>query len=207
MDLSNWLGGATNRTAAQQGGFGSRNNSVVNPPQQMSSSWAIDLLRNAQKAKTQGGKGGQTRVLGDNYQPPGSAPDSGSAPGGGLGALQVTTGIDAGPVWGQNQVQGTQDALRSYAPNMPSLPGSPQGLPQQFQDILRGNMSGAATNFGRGAAQANAQQQLASEGARAGAGVNWAQLLANQQGGQMQIDALRLAMLLNTLGGISGGLL
>lgn len=115
----------------------------------------------------------------------------GGIPGGGMGT--VTSGIDVGPVWSDSQVQAGANALKA-AGAAPAPSGAfanvsgpaAAALQRQYGDMMRGEMSSAATDFTRGAAYANAQQQLASEKARAQSNLSSAELLARLQAQQYQ---------------------
>lgn len=114
------------------------------------------------------------------------------------GGINVQTGITAGPVLPQNIVQAEQNRLRGYQAQMP--PGA-QYAPfmQQLNDLVGGQLNTAATDFGRDAAYANAQQLLASQRAQAGAGAGWGNAMlgdyASRMGSQGQSLNAILALL------------
>lgn len=118
-----------------------------------------------------------------------TAPNYGRSQGLAQGAqgpgFNVQTGITAGPVLPQNIVQSEQNRLRSY---QPASIGAP--FMQHLNDLVGGAMNTAAMDFGRDASFANAQQLLASQQARANAGLGWGGAAlgdyASQRGSQLQ---------------------
>lgn len=120
--------------------------------------------------------------------------------------FNIQTGISAGPVWQPQQVQQTQQQMRQPPMRMPQFPTrsaySPQtmaGFGGQFGDLMGQMGNSAAINFGRQAAPINAQQNLNSQQARAGAGVNWANLLANEYGTNLNSRSMMNNSLLQLL--------
>lgn len=107
----------------------------------------------------------------------------------------ISTGINVGPVMPQQAVQGHQDRLRGsqgpaqYAPYM-----------QHLNSLLSNQMNAAATDFGRDAAYANAQQMLGSQQARARAGTGWGGVALQQYGNQLGNQQQALSALLSLLG-------
>ena len=119
------------------------------------------------------------------------------APTGG-GNFNITTGIQAGPVWSPQQVQQGQQQLRNPYGGFPQGPrygqmGGPVAstLGSQFSDLLSQGGQQNAMNFGRTASLANARQQLASQTAQGMAGTNWMNLLARQFDTELGTQSLR----------------
>lgn len=107
----------------------------------------------------------------------------------GIPTINVTSGIDAGPVYDAAQTAAAQNRLRQLAAR-PLGFADVLGLP--MDDAQRaalnssyGNAANKAarvlgTDFGRDVSYANAQHQLASEKARASSGVDWGNLGARE---------------------------
>lgn len=120
--------------------------------------------------------------------------------------FNITSGISAGPVWNQQQVGQTQQAMRQPPSHMPMMPSRSSFAPSaqsafggQFGDLMSQGGNNMAINFGRQAAPINAQQNLNSQQARAQSGVSWANLLANQYGTDLASRSLGNNALLNLL--------
>jgi len=130
--------------------------------------------------------------------------------GGGGGGINYSSGITAGPVWGPGQVaqaqQGIGTAGQASASQPLAVPNAPAGmqseLQRQLQDATRAGTSQAQTQFGRDAAYKNAQQQLASEQARAQSGIQGANLGLQMQ----QLNQQPLLQLMKLFGGMIGGI-
>lgn len=112
--------------------------------------------------------------------------------GSGVGGNQMPTyssNITAGPVWNPQQTSAATSAIAAGGGgNLPLIPGmsasgAQQGsVNQQAADAGHAQTAAQAVNFGRDAAQANAQMQLQTQQARAQQGVSLANFLATIQG-------------------------
>lgn len=122
------------------------------------------------------------------------------------GGINYSSGITAGPVYSPQQTAAAQQGIGSYGQQQAAqplaAPGTPAGmqsaLARQLQDATRAGTTQAQTQFGRDAAFKNAQQDLASQTARAQSGVGLANLGLQLQQSQMQ----PLMQLLQMFGGL-----
>lgn len=128
--------------------------------------------------------------------------------GAGINGANITTGIDAGPVYNPQQVQGALQRFKdaSAAP-MPQL-GLPTNAQQQadLSGRYAGSMGYQAQNLGTDAeremAFGNAQQLLASQRGRAQAGTQWGNLAARLGEIGSAEDILRRNSSLSLLGAL-----
>lgn len=114
-------------------------------------------------------------------------------------APNIQTGISVGPVMPQQMVQSEQNRLRNTKAAAPQGPVDYSPYMQRLNSLLSGQMNAAATDFGRDAAYANAQQQLGTEQARARAGTGWGGVALQQYGNQLGGQQQALSMLLSLL--------
>lgn len=120
---------------------------------------------------------------------------------GGSFAPNIKTGITVGPVLPQNIVSQEQNRLRgTQATAMPQGPVDYNPYMQHLNSLLSNKMNAAATDYGRDAAFANAQQMLGTQQAQARAGTGWGGVALQQYGNQLGGQQQALAMLLSLLG-------
>jgi hypothetical protein len=124
--------------------------------------------------------------------------------------FQIQTGITPGPVLPQPVVQQQQQQLQSYQPAFPQYPTRPMGagasaLMGQLNDIVSQATNQYAVDFGRQAAFANAQQQLESQKAQAGAGTGWGRALVTDYASQLANQGQAQNALLSILASMVGG--
>lgn len=113
----------------------------------------------------------------------------------------IKTGITVGPVLPQNIVNQEQNRLRgTQATQMPQGPVDYSPYMQHFNSLLSNKMNAAATDYGRDAAYANAQQMLGTQQAQARAGTGWGGVALQQYGNQLGSQNQALAMILSLLG-------
>lgn len=117
---------------------------------------------------------------------------------------QIQTGITVGPVLPQSVVQSEQNRLRNFQASVPGGQQDYSPFMGHLQSLVGGAMNNAATDYGRDAAYANAQQQLATEQARAGAGQGWGNIALGQYTSQVGDQSRLLNMILSLLGGFGG---
>lgn len=117
-------------------------------------------------------------------------------------APNIQTGVSAGPVMAPAAVQATQNKLRSPQMTAPPQDAGQNYAPymQHLNSLLQQGGDAAAIDFGRDAAFANAQQDLASQQARSNAGLGWGGVGLQQYGNQLGQQQQGLAMLLSLLG-------
>lgn len=115
---------------------------------------------------------------------------------------QIQTGITVGPVLPQNVVQGEQNRLRNFQAPVPGGQQDYSPFMGHLQSLVGGQMNNAATDYGRDTAYANAQQQLATEQARANAGQGWGNIALGQYSSQTGDQSRLLNMILSLLGGL-----
>lgn len=130
------------------------------------------------------------------YSPAAASPGgTGMTPGAGGFYPQIQTGISVGPVLTPNIVQGEQQRMQNFRP---------QGVPSPFMghlnDLIGQGTNNMATDFGRQAAYANAQQQLGTEQARANAGLGWGNVMLGNYASQLGTQQQALQALLSLLG-------
>jgi len=121
--------------------------------------------------------------------------------------FNITSGINqVGPVFGPAQMGQTMQRMRNPPMGMPQFPSQSHYSPatnaefgQQFGDMMRQGGNSMAINFGRQAAPINAQQNLAGQQARAQSGIQWANLLANQHGADLNSRMMANNALMNLL--------
>lgn len=117
---------------------------------------------------------------------------------------QIQTGITVGPVLPQSVVQSEQNRLRNFQAPVPGGQQDYSPFMGHLQSLVSGQMNNAATDYGRDAAYANAQQQLATEQARANAGQGWGNIALGQYTSQVGDQSRMLNMILSLLGGLGG---
>lgn len=108
---------------------------------------------------------------------------------------QVTTGVQAGPIWGQQKIEESQQRMMA--------PGQPMGgaLGELFSSLFGQMNQDNAVQFGRDAAYANAQHQLGSEQSRAQAGLGWGNIAAGDYASMLADKSRLLGTILSMLGG------
>ncbi len=119
------------------------------------------------------------------------------------GGNTYNSGIQAGPVLSQPQVASQmhgmqQSMMRPNAFHIGS-PAQQAALGQNFQSAMNGEAQRGMLDYGRAASQANAGQQLASESARAQAGLRGGGLLNQLASQRSQANAPGRSFLMNTL--------
>lgn len=131
---------------------------------------------------------------------PGSAPN---AQGGFMPRIQ--TGITVGPVMPQANVDAQVGQMRSFQPQMPNEAGRNYNpMLGHLNALVGGQMNNAATNFGRDASFANAQQMLGTQQARAGAGTGWGSVLLGDYTSQLGNRSQGINALLSLLSQFGG---
>ncbi len=123
--------------------------------------------------------------------------------------INVTTGIEAGPVWSPQQVQQGTNAIRhapqtlqgSVAQQGSTMPQAAQAAAQQqLSDATAQGNSQSALQFSRQASQANAKQDLESQRARAfSGGLPWMNLAISDYQGDAMDQMRRGSALANLL--------
>jgi hypothetical protein len=113
----------------------------------------------------------------------------------------ISTGITVGPVMPQAAVNQEQNRLRNtQVSQMPKGPVDYSPFMSHLNSLLSGQVNEAATDFGRDASFANAQQMLGTQQANARAGTGWGGVALQQHGNQLGNQQQSLAMLLSLLG-------
>jgi hypothetical protein len=148
-------------------------------------------------------KGQQGTAMAQNGGP---QPQASQQPQMGTGGFrpQIQTGITVGPVLPQGVVQSEQNRLRNFQAPVPGGQQDYSPFMGHLQSLVGGQMNNAATDYGRDAAYANAQQQLATEQARANAGQGWGNIALGQYTSQVGDQSRLLNMILSMLGGLGG---
>lgn len=133
----------------------------------------------------------------------GAATGGGALPfGGGNPAWpHITTGIDASPVYSDQQVDDAASGMMSGA--LTSLASNNQGASPALMNLLRqnlmGQVSGDQVDFRRQAAGVNAQHQNAAEQARADSGLGFLGFYGDQLGSDLSQQAAQRNSLLRLL--------
>lgn len=115
--------------------------------------------------------------------------------------FNYSSAITAGPVWDQAKTNAGASAIQNGGMPPLALPGMPAsasqmaGLQSQGNSALASANNSAALDFSLNASQANAQQQLASETARAQSGVKLANLGAQLERMGMSQSEVRMRLL------------
>lgn len=119
---------------------------------------------------------------------------------GGPNTGQISTGISAGQM-PQAIVQAAMRRLGTdAAPGVPITPAQNAEMQMQFQDMTRQQGAGAATDLDRLASFEGGRLQLAGERARAGAGLDWMNLLARLNEADLQRESQREQMAFGLMG-------
>lgn len=119
---------------------------------------------------------------------------------GGVGGA-VHTGIQSATIYNPQQVSQQESQLRQM-PQGGAFPGRSGGtLQQMFQDASLASGNRAATDFSRDAALQNAQHELASQQARAQAGIGWGNIQAGQHGQNLGNQSQAIGTLISLLQG------
>lgn len=183
--------------------------SPVSPP---SVNWG--LINNLLGSVMGGSGGGSSSSSGGSTglsDPSGGSSGAATSSAGG-GTPTFNTNITAGPVLSPAQTAAATSAIQSGGGgNVPlsqaSIPASSAqqaSLNQQAADSGIGQTSAAAVDFNRAAAQANANQLLQSQQARAQQGVNLASFLTNVQSNNFQNQQWRRQLMNQLMSGVIG---
>lgn len=108
--------------------------------------------------------------------------------GAGIRGNNISTGIQAGPIYNQQQTQQALQPFRNEASrpltaqgafgNIPMTPQAQNDLGNRFQEGMQYRAQNAMTDAGRDISFGNAQHLLASQKARAQGGTGWGNLAA-----------------------------
>ncbi len=152
-----------------------------------------------------GGVAGANNGYMNNYTKPGNPAGNGN-PGTSSrgqmpqGQFNINTGITAGPAIPQATVQATQQRLQNYQAPSPGAQYAP--FMQHLNSLVGGALGTAATDYGRDAAYANAQQLLAAQKAQAGAGSAWGSAMLGDYASRMGTQSQGLNAILALLQGM-----
>lgn len=177
-----------------------------NTQRQLNEAYANQLAARQQQPAAVAPNTNLLKQLLEGLKPSSGGGSAGGQIGAGMGA--VSSGIDVGPVWDASQTAAGEAAIRSGAGTPPpqvAASGS-STVNRLYQDAMRSNLAADATEFARAAAYANAQQQLASQKARAQSGLSSAELLARLQAQQYQQQAFDNGLNNALLGGVLGSI-
>lgn len=161
-------------------GYGTGRQVLDSPPQPVFSAPQPQAAR-PRRAEGLGGYGARMPVAQPQplYQPP-PAPVQQPTPA--PAGPSYTSGINAGPVWGQDKVDAAAQSIANQpAFSMPSVSGfSPASdTSRLLGDIARQNGAVDSLAFSRAAAKTNADQLFNSQQARAQSGIGGGNLLAS----------------------------
>lgn len=120
-----------------------------------------------------------------------------------------TSGIDAGPVWGQPQMTAAGNAIanqRTYVPNSISGVGVAGDTGRLMSDLAMGNGSTDALAFLRAGAKTNADQLFNSQNARANSGVQGGNWLAGLNATNLANQAARNSSIMGIISSLLGSM-
>lgn len=116
-------------------------------------------------------------------------------------APNISTGISVGPVLPPDVVAAQRQQITGATPN---VAGMAPGAAGRVQEMFGQQMQAYDTEYDRNASYANAQQLLATQKARAGAGAGWGGIAAGNYASQLSDQSRMVNALLALLGQFAG---